>query len=87
MEGTGYRSGKHCGVTVAPLPQEERISGNAPCSQSNTLYDCLLVALNSTKKWVGKYRKANTTSHPFGVFLKNNKDKGKGWLRGFFQEN
>ena len=83
MEGTGSRYGNHHGVTVAPLPQEESISGIVPYSQSNALYDRILVVLKATQTWVGNSRKANTTPHPFDISLKKNKDKGKGWLRKF----
>ena len=81
LERTGSWSRKHHVVTVAPLPQKESISGIVLCSQSNALYARLLVALKAKKTRVGNSRKSNTTPHPFVIFLRNNKDKGKGWLQ------
>ena len=56
LEGTGSRSRNHCGVTVAPMPQHESISGIAPNSQSNDLYARILVELKATQNLVGNYR-------------------------------
>ena len=78
LEGTRSRSRNNHGVTVAPLPKEEIISGIAPHFQYNGLYARILVAPKTTKTWVGNYRKENITPHPFGILLKNNNDKGKG---------
>ena len=57
LEGTGSRSRNHRGVIVAPLPEEKSVSGIAPHSQYNSLYDWLLVALKAIQTWVGDYRK------------------------------
>ena len=80
VEGTGYWYGKHSGVTVAHMPQEERISGIAPCSKYDALYACILVGMKEAQTWVDNYRIENTTLHTFDILLNNNKDKGKGWL-------
>ena len=53
LEGTGYWSGNHSGVTVTPLPQEESISIIAPHVQSNALYAGLKIVLKATKNWLG----------------------------------
>ena len=76
LEGTGSRYGNHHGVTVAPLTQEEIISGPVPHIQNNAFYAWILVVLKTTQNWV-----VNSTPYSFGTFLQNSKDKGKVCLR------
>ena len=57
MEGTGSRTRNHRGVIVAPLPEDKSVSGIAPHSQYNAMYDRILVSLKATQTWVGDYRK------------------------------
>ena len=76
LEETGYGNGNHHGVTVAPLTQEEIISGPVPHIQNNSLYAWILVVLKTTQNWV-----VNSTPYSFGTFLQNSKDKGKVCLR------